>query len=496
MPQVESSGIDAQSPPRLLQRVRRVPGADEQLHAARDGVRALLLGSRARLEGRQGLRRRLEVAQAGVDFRQGDRDLGATQGVEPILQRGDRLPRAALLLLRPCVEQVPRRALRRLVTRDAGQVLERLLRTAGVQRRPCAAEPRIGVAGVPLQQAPVDHRRGLGLPDSITIVMVNESGASVYSASEAAREEFPDLDLTIRGAISIARRLQDPLAELVKIDPKSIGVGQYQHDLNQSRLARSLDAVVEDCVNSVGVDVNTASAALLKRISGLNGTLAGNIVAYRDAHGAFKSRTQLMEVPRLGEKAFEQAAGFLRVRDGGEPLDTTGIHPESYPLVRAIAEACTMPVKALLRNRDVLTSLDPARFVTERFGLPTLTDILEELQRPGRDPRPPFVAAAFRDDIRVLSDLHPGLLLPGIVTNVTKFGAFVDLGVHQDGLVHISELADRYVRDPAEVVKVGDRLTVRVLAVDLPRRRISLTAKKGGSAQPDQTVSEQRMDAN
>ncbi len=310
------------------------------------------------------------------------------------------------------------------------------------------------------------------------VVSVNESGASVYSASEVARREMPDLDLTVRGAVSIGRRLRDPLAELVKIDPKAIGVGQYQHDVEQKLLRQRLEQVVVSCVSNVGVDVNSASAELLAYVSGLNKTVAANIIAHRDAHGPFPSREALRAVPRLGERTFEQAAGFLRVRDGGEPLDTTGIHPESYPLVRAIAEACTMPVKALLRNRDVLTSLDPARFVTERFGLPTLTDILEELQRPGRDPRPPFVAAAFRDDIRVLSDLHPGLLLPGIVTNVTKFGAFVDLGVHQDGLVHISELADRYVRDPAEVVRPGQGVTVRVLEVDVERRRIALSLRQ------------------
>ena len=312
-------------------------------------------------------------------------------------------------------------------------------------------------------------------------ITVSEAGASVYSASELAAQEFPDLDVSLRGAVSIARRLQDPLAELVKIEPKAIGVGQYQHDLNQSRLARALDAVIEDCVNSVGVDVNTASAALLKRIAGLNTTLAANIVAWRDKHGAFATRAQLKEVPRLGEKAFEQAAGFLRVARGENPLDASAVHPEAYPVVERILADVKAgrgeKIGELIGDLKRLRSLDPRKYTDERFGLPTVQDILQELEKPGRDPRPEFKTASFRDGVEDLKDLEPGMQLEGVVTNVTNFGAFVDIGVHQDGLVHISALSERFVRDPHQVVKAGDVVRVKVLEVDVPRKRIALTMR-------------------
>ncbi|WP_252271888.1 Tex family protein [Pseudomonas subflava] len=311
----------------------------------------------------------------------------------------------------------------------------------------------------------------------LTKVMVSEAGASVYSASELAAREFPDMDVSLRGAVSIARRLQDPLAELVKIDPKSIGVGQYQHDVSQLKLARSLDAVVEDCVNAVGVDVNTASAALLARISGLNSTLAGNIVAFRDANGAFKSRADLKQVPRLGEKTFEQAAGFLRVMNGDNPLDASAVHPETYPLVQRIAADTGRDVRSLLGDSSFLRSLDPKRFTDETFGLPTVTDILKELDKPGRDPRPEFKTAEFQEGVESLKDLQPGMILEGVVTNVTNFGAFVDIGVHQDGLVHISALSEKFVKAPYEVVKAGDIVKVKVMEVDIPRNRVGLTMR-------------------
>jgi uncharacterized protein len=311
----------------------------------------------------------------------------------------------------------------------------------------------------------------------LTKVMVSEAGASVYSASELAAREFPDMDVSLRGAVSIARRLQDPLAELVKIDPKSIGVGQYQHDVSQLKLARSLDAVVEDCVNAVGVDVNTASAALLARISGLNSTLAQNIVQFRDANGAFKSRSDLKKVPRLGEKTFEQAAGFLRVMNGDNPLDASAVHPETYPLVQRIAQDTGRDVRSLLGDSSFLRSLDPKRFTDETFGLPTVTDILKELDKPGRDPRPEFKTAEFQEGVESLKDLQPGMILEGVVTNVTNFGAFVDIGVHQDGLVHISALSEKFVKDPYEVVKAGDIVKVKVMEVDIPRNRVGLTMR-------------------
>ncbi|WPP45049.1 Tex family protein [Pseudomonas sp. AN-1] len=311
----------------------------------------------------------------------------------------------------------------------------------------------------------------------LTKIMVSEAGASVYSASELAAREFPELDVSLRGAVSIARRLQDPLAELVKIEPKAIGVGQYQHDVSQLKLARSLDAVVEDCVNAVGVDVNTASAALLARISGLNATLAGNIVQFRDANGAFKSRSDLKKVPRLGDKTFELAAGFLRVMNGDNPLDASAVHPETYPLVRRIAEATGRDIRSLIGDSAFLKRLDPAKFTDESFGLPTVTDILKELDKPGRDPRPEFRTAEFQEGVESLKDLVPGMVLEGVVTNVTNFGAFVDIGVHQDGLVHISALSEKFIKDPYEVVKAGDIVKVKVMEVDIPRNRVGLSMR-------------------
>jgi uncharacterized protein len=313
-------------------------------------------------------------------------------------------------------------------------------------------------------------------------LVVSEAGASVYSASELAAREFPDLDVSLRGAVSIARRLQDPLAELVKIDPKSIGVGQYQHDVNQRALARQLDAAVEDCVNAVGVDVNTASAPLLARVSGLTGTVAQRVVDFRDANGAFASREALRQVPYFGDKAFEQAAGFLRIRDGENPLDASAVHPEAYPVVQRILEKAARSARELIGNREVLRKLEPKAFTDERFGEPTVRDILAELEKPGRDPRGEFVTAAFQDGVEDLKDLREGMKLQGVVTNVANFGAFVDIGVHQDGLVHISELADRFVKDPREVVKAGQVVSVTVLEVDVARKRIALSMKAGARA--------------
>ncbi|MBN1772672.1 MAG: RNA-binding transcriptional accessory protein [Deltaproteobacteria bacterium] len=319
--------------------------------------------------------------------------------------------------------------------------------------------------------------RGLELPGAPAIVMVNESGASIYSASEVAREEFPDHDVTVRGAVSIGRRLQDPLAELVKLDPKSIGVGQYQHDVDQGDLRRMLDDVVVSCVNGVGVEVNTASRELLAYVSGLGPQLAANVVAWRAEHGPFRSRRQLREVPRLGPKAFEQAAGFLRVHDGEHPLDASAVHPERYPLVETIARDLGCTVGELLRDETLRGRIDPRRYVADGVGLPTLHDILAELARPGRDPRERFEPLRFDDGVRELTDLRPGMKLAGVVTNVAAFGAFVDVGVHQDGLVHVSRLADRFVRDPAEVVHVGQHVRVTVVEVDLERRRIGLSMR-------------------
>jgi protein Tex len=312
---------------------------------------------------------------------------------------------------------------------------------------------------------------------SLTKVVVSEAGASVYSASELAANEFPALDVTLRGAVSIARRLQDPLAELVKIDPKSIGVGQYQHDVMQTRLARSLDAVVEDCVNAVGVDVNTASPALLARISGLSSTLAENIVRHRDHNGAFASRDELKKVPRLGAKTFEQAAGFLRVMQGENPLDASAVHPEAYPVVERILADLKRPARELIGDAATLKKLNPSSYTDERFGLPTVRDILAELEKPGRDPRPEFKTAEFKEGIEQIKDLKPGMILEGTVSNVTNFGAFVDIGVHQDGLVHISMLANKFVKDPREVVKAGEVVKVKVLEIDEKRKRIALTMR-------------------
>ncbi len=314
---------------------------------------------------------------------------------------------------------------------------------------------------------------------NILVIQVNEAGASVYSASEVAREEFPDLDVTVRGAISIGRRLQDPLAELVKIDPKSIGVGQYQHDVHQPLLARKLDEVVVSCVNHVGVELNTASAFLLARVSGIGGGLAKKIISHRDKTGAFRSRADLLKVSGLGPKAFEQAAGFLRIREGSHPLDASAVHPERYALVETMARDLGVSVKDLVGNAALADRIDIRKYVTPDVGEPTLKDIVAELKKPGRDPRETFEAPGFRDDVTTLEDLKPGMELMGIVTNVTAFGAFVDVGVHQDGLVHVSELADRFVSDPAEVVQTGDRIKVKVLDVDVQRKRIALSAKSG-----------------
>ncbi|SFV38393.1 uncharacterized protein SAMN05216456_3400 [Devosia crocina] len=323
-------------------------------------------------------------------------------------------------------------------------------------------------------------------------VIVSEAGASVYSASAAAAAEFPGLDVSLRGAVSIARRLQDPLAELVKIEPKSIGVGQYQHDVDQYRLAKSLDSVVEDAVNAVGVDLNTASASLLARVSGLGASIAEAIVAHRDANGPFKARKELLKVARLGQRTFEQAAGFLRIPDGTEPLDASAVHPEAYGLARKIVAACGRDVRALMSDPTALRSLDPRVFVDDRFGLPTVRDIIGELEKPGRDPRPAFKTATFAEGIDDIKDLKPGMQLEGTVTNVAAFGAFVDIGVHQDGLVHVSQLADKFVKDPHDVVKAGDVVKVTVVDVDVPRKRIGLTMRRDGGASARESKPVQR----
>ena len=325
---------------------------------------------------------------------------------------------------------------------------------------------------------------GIKFSKNIPVIMVNESGASVYSASPVAREEFPDHDVTVRGAASIGRRLMDPLAELVKIDPKSIGVGQYQHDVDQAMLKQGLDDVVTSCVNNVGVELNTASTQLLTYVSGLGPQLARNIVDYRNEHGPFSSRRQLAKVPRLGPKAFEQAAGFLRIRDAQNPLDSSAVHPESYHIVDAMAADARCSVAELMTNEKLRKKIDPKKYITDTVGLPTLTDILQELTRPGRDPRSRFELFRFADGIEKIEDLSPGMRLPGIVTNITAFGVFVDIGVHHDGLVHISQLADRFVKDPADVVKVRQRVTVTVLEVDVEKKRISLSMKQGRKTPP------------
>ena len=330
----------------------------------------------------------------------------------------------------------------------------------------------------------------------LTKIVVSEAGASVYSASEFASKELPDMDVSLRGAVSIARRLQDPLAELVKIDPKSIGVGQYQHDVGQSQLARSLDAVVEDCVNAVGVDVNTASAPLLARVSGLNSSVAQSIVSYRDMKGMFNSRAALREVPRLGDKTFEQAAGFLRVMNGANPLDASAVHPESYPLVEKILADIKKDLKGVLGDSGLLKSLNPSKYADEKFGVPTVTDILKELDKPGRDPRPEFTTATFKDGVEEIRDLRPDMILEGVVTNVAAFGAFVDIGVHQDGLVHISALSNTFVKDPHSVVKAGQVVKVKVLEVDEKRKRIALTMRLSDAAPVAGSKPEQRGDRN
>ena len=321
-------------------------------------------------------------------------------------------------------------------------------------------------------------------------IVVSEAGASVYSASALAAKEFPELDVSLRGAVSIARRLQDPLAELVKIDPKSIGVGQYQHDVNQTQLARSLDAVVEDCVNAVGVDVNTASVALLAHISGLNSTLAQNIVTYRDQNGAFANRRALMNVPRLGSKTFEQAAGFLRIQGGDEPLDASAVHPESYPIVAKMLQTTHLRAEELIGNRSALKTLKPSDYIDSHVGLPTINDILAELEKPGRDPRGEFQTATFADGIEDITDLKSGMILEGVVSNVAAFGAFVDIGVHQDGLIHVSALANRYVADPRDVVKAGDVVKVKVVEVDVARKRIALSMRLNDETKPAATRSD------
>jgi uncharacterized protein len=325
-------------------------------------------------------------------------------------------------------------------------------------------------------------REALGKDSAVLVVMVNEAGASVYSASDVARDEFPDLDLTVRGAISIARRLQDPLAELVKVDPKAIGVGQYQHDVFPPLLAKKLDEVVESCVNSVGVELNTASASLLGYVAGIGPTLAKRIVAHRDANGPFRSRKQVLDVSGVGPKTFEQSAGFLRIRDGEHALDRSSVHPERYALVEHMARDLGADVSSLVGNAALAAKVQWQRYAQGDVGEFTLRDIVEELKKPGRDPRAEFEPPKFRDDVRTMEDLKPNMQLEGVVTNVTAFGAFVDVGVHQDGLVHVSQLSDRFIKDPAEVVRPGDRIKVRVLEVDLVRKRISLTAKSGGGA--------------
>ena len=334
----------------------------------------------------------------------------------------------------------------------------------------------------------LDTRSRDGAAWPIHALVVSEAGASVYSASETAREEFPQLDVTIRGAISIARRLQDPLAELVKIDPKSIGVGQYQHDVDQKMLKQALDAVVESGVNFVGVDVNTASASLLKYVSGIGPKLAGQIVSYRDEKGAFKNRKALLKVSGFGAKGFEQSAGFLRIRDGDQPLDNSAVHPESYQIVSAMTDDMGCTVAELMKNAQLREKIDIARYVTDEVGIPTLKDILKELARPGRDPRQDFEHFTFAEDLEKISDLEPGMNLPGIVTNVTAFGAFVDIGVHQDGLVHISELSDKFVKNPADVIKVRQKVEVSVMKVDLERNRISLSMKKVPGKSPQKAT--------
>jgi uncharacterized protein len=367
----------------------------------------------------------------------------------------------------------------------AKQVLGRLVK----QHQVAAVAIGNGTHGRETEAFVRDTLAELGLK-SIIVVSVSEAGASVYSASDVARDEFPDLDLTVRGAISIARRLQDPLAELVKIDPKSIGVGQYQHDVHQPLLAKKLDEVVESCVNQVGVELNTASAPLLSRVAGVGPSLAKRIVEHRARAGNFSSRKALLDVAGLGPRTFEQAAGFLRVRGGAHPLDASAVHPERYPLVEQMAQDLCVPVASLIGNAQAIASIDPKKYFAGEVGEFTVNDILDELKKPGRDPRSTFEPPRFRDDVRTIEDLKPGMTLEGVVTNVTAFGAFVDIGVHQDGLIHVSKLSDRFIKDPSEVAHVGDRVQVRVLEVDLARKRISLSARKDGEIRPQKAQSD------
>jgi len=362
------------------------------------------------------------------------------------------------------------------MTQRAREILARLVKT----HEPQAIAVGNGTHGRETEAFAREVLRDIG--SKAIVVMVSESGASVYSASDVAREEFPDLDLTVRGAISIARRLQDPLAELVKIDPKAIGVGQYQHDVHQPLLKRKLEEVIESCVNAVGVELNTASAPLLAHVAGVGETLAKRIVSHRNEHGAFASRADLRNVAGVGPKTFEQCAGFLRIRGGRHPLDASAVHPERYPLVERIAVDLGVAVETLVGNESLLKKVAWEKYVTADVGRPTLDDIRAELVKPGRDPRATFEAPQFRDDVRTMNDLSAGMELEGVITNVTAFGAFVDIGVHQDGLVHVSQLADRFVRDPHEVAKVGDRVKVRVTEVDLTRKRIGLTMRREGGA--------------
>jgi len=458
----------------------RSPWASELGQAAEDAVRRLVLGS-VQIDTRVELKVRSD--QAAVDvFAQNFRELllaapfgaQAVLGIDPGQRTGCKcavVDATGKLLAHTTFNLVAGEA---AVERAKATVRE-LCRQFPVR----AVAVGNGTHGRETETFVRDLIRAEGLSEVFS-VLVNESGASVYSASEVAREEFPDLDLTVRGAVSIARRLQDPLAELVKIEPKSIGVGQYQHDVNQVLLERKLGEVVESCVNQVGVELNTASAPLLARVSGITNSLAKKIVAYRNQHGRFAGRQELLKVSGLGPRAFEQSAGFLRIRGGKHPLDGSAVHPERYDLVEQMARDLGVPVASLIGNRELLARVDRVRYRQGDVGDFTLNDILTELDKPGRDPRKSFEPPHFRDDIRSLADLSPGLALEGVVTNVTAFGAFVDVGVHQDGLVHVSELADRFVKLPSDVVKVGDRIQVRVLEVDLERHRISLSARQDG----------------
>lgn len=461
----------------------RSPAAEPLARAGDDALRRLLLPS-LETELRVALKERADLEAVGV-FADNLRHLllappageRAVLGIDPGLRTGCKC--AMVTSTGTFVEHVtlyPSRGER--AAQEAADVLVGLVK----RHQPWAIAVGNGTAGRETEAFVRATLREAGLTE-VVVLLANESGASIYSASDVAREEFPDLDLTIRGAISIARRVQDPLAELVKIDPKSIGVGQYQHDVQQTLLQRRLDEVVESCVNGVGVEVNTASAPLLSRVAGIGPTLARRIVEDRNQHGRFGSRRALQRVTGFGPRTFEQAAGFLRVRSGEHPLDASAVHPERYALVEEIARDLGMPVNALVGNERAIATVDIARYVRDDVGEPTLRDILDELRKPGRDPRAEFEPPRFREDVHRLEDLTEGMVLEGVVTNVTAFGAFVDIGVHQDGLVHISQLADRFVRDPAEVVQPGGRVKVKVLEVDLKRRRIALTCRLDAPAQ-------------